>query len=195
MPYSEHTKMSLAHGAGRIPDCLQWIDLGSGAANTLEALLLDDTHFKPEILVPNRWKGIWAMTNGHGEDGEEDLLAATMIEHCIDKLYATSLYSLKRQQDGRFLGACLPQPTGVDLHDLAYGEWCVGDLAQSLKEKNLLWHTWPEQLLFSWPLKFALVQLCEGEGETTIVGSPAFIDDFLQRSKPENYKWQSWPRM
>lgn len=194
MSHSEYTKKSLAHGAGRIPNCLEWIDLGPSAAVELEELLCNDISFKSDILNKYSWKGIWAKTNGYGEDAEEDLLAATMRAHGIDKLYATSLDSLTNANQGRFLGACVPQPTGVDLHDLFYGEWCVGELAQNLKERNLLWKTWREQILFSWPLKFALVQLCEGDGETVIVGEQSFITDFSAKSKPENYEWKPWPK-
>lgn len=191
---NNYPKHSIEHEAGRIPECLQWLDLGKNSANELKEIMFDDISFKPEILERYGWIGIWAVTDGQMEDEDRYLLADTLAIHGVDKLYATSLHSLERLKQGRFLGACIPAPTATDLHSLNYGWWCTGDWIEKLKSRELLWNTWQEQILFSWPLTFAMVQLCEGYGETAIVGPRTFIEDFLRQSKSINYQWKTWPK-
>ena len=191
---NNYPKQSVEHNAGRIPEYLQWIDLGENSANELKAVMLDGFNFRPEILEQYGWTGIYAVTDGQIEDEDRDFLAKTLAKQGVEKLYATSLHSLERLKQGKFLGACIPMPTAIDLHSLNYGWWCAGDWIDRLESQDLLWNTWQEQILFSWPLTFALVQLCEGYGETTIVGPRAFIEDFLRQSKPGNYQWKAWPK-
>lgn len=191
---NNYPKRSIEHEAGRIPECLQWVDLGKNSASELKEMMFDDINFKPEILDRYGWTGIWAVTDGQIEDEDRDVLAATLANQGVGKLYATSLHSLERLKQGKFLGASIPVPTTNDLHSLNYGWWCAGDWIDRLKSQDLLWNTWQEQILFSWPLTFALVQLCEGYGETTLVGPRAFIESFLLQSKPSNYQWKTWPK-
>lgn len=191
---NNYLKPHIEHYAGRIPECLQWLDLGENSANELKALMLDGYTFDPKILEQYGWMGICAATGGQLEDEDENILAAVLADQGVDTLYATSLYSLERLKHGKFLGVVIPVPTGRDLNCLNGGWWCAGDWINRLKSQDLLWNSWQEQMLFSWPLTFALVQLCEGCGKTTIVGPQTFIKGFLQQSKPNDYEWEAWPK-
>lgn len=179
--------------AGRIPSCIEWLKFNDDERAQLLNLFETEITFQPESIAALGWIGIDAETDGQMEDEDAELLVKMFKEHGINQLFASSQWDFLRPQNDRVLGARILEPTRVDMHDLQYGYWCVGVWIDVLRPLNLMWNSWRTQLLFTWPLQFALVQLCEGEGHTTIVGPPDFINEFKARSNPDHwYKWEHW---
>lgn len=180
--------------AGRIPSCIEWLNLGFVARQELLSLFASDITFDTNAIARLGWIGIDAETDGQPEDDDEALLATMLAEWGITQLLASSRWDIERAYvGGQFLGARVFHPTGRDLCDLRSGFWASSNWGDVLMPLCLMWGNWREQFLFTWPLQFALVQLCEGEGHTTLVGSPDFINEFKDRSNPAHwYKWQPW---
>ncbi|WP_346309063.1 hypothetical protein [Limnohabitans sp.] len=179
--------------AGRIPTCIEWLKFNDDERAQLLDLFASGFTFKQEPIAALGWIGIDANTGGQLEDEDAELLASMLKEHGINQLLASSQRDLLHPQGDWVLGAKIHEPTDNDIHDLQYGFWCMSDWIDVLEPLNLMWINWCEQFLFTWPLQFALLQLCEGEGHTTIVGPPEFINEFKARSNPAHwYKWEPW---
>jgi hypothetical protein len=176
--------------AGQIPEYLGWFDLGANSIESIESLMEDGWHFRASEVSKRNWHGIIARTDGQLDDDDMGLLCSKLHEHACSPVYVTSLAALKQPKSNSFLGVCLPSISSDDLGALRAGFWCAGDWIDRLETKDLMWKSWQEQIYFNWPMTFAMTQLCEGEGETTIVGSNDFIQDFLISSKPETYVWR-----
>jgi hypothetical protein len=175
--------------AGRIPECLAWNSLGTEAIEAVKKILKTEDSFNPAAITAQGWVGVIGKTDGQLDDGDIDLLPILLKENNINPVYVTSLSALNNSKNGAFLGACVFNMDSADLVALRFGGWCVGEWIEKLESHDLLWNSWDAQVYFNWPITFAMVQLCEGGGRTTLVGPKYFIDEFLSRSRPENYGW------
>jgi hypothetical protein len=179
--------------AGRIPSCIEWLKFNDVERAQLLQMFATDITFKPESIAALGWIGIDAETDGQMEDEDAELLATMFKEHGINQLFASSQWDILRPKNNSVLGARILEPTDDDLACLRLGDWTISDWIDVLEPLNLMWNRWQELFLFTWPLQFALVQLREGEGHTTLVGPPEFINEFKARSNPAHwYKWEPW---
>ncbi|MGA0569792.1 hypothetical protein ACO2Q9_03630 [Variovorax sp. VNK109] len=179
--------------AGRIPSCIERLNLGEQVPAQLLALFESDFTFKAEEISKLGWTGIDAETDGQMEDDDELLLASMLSERGIRQVLASSRRDLRKSASNSFLGARLVDPTKEDLACLRLGFWTRSGWSDILKPLDLLWLGWEVLFCFTWPLQFGLIQLGEGEGHTTLVGPPDFINEFRRRSNPDHwYQWKPW---
>lgn len=184
---------SVEADAGRIPSCIEWMHLSAEARSHLLALFDSDFRFNSSEIAKLGWVGIDAETDGQMEDDDESLLAAMLAERGIHCMLASSRRDLLKSVNEKFLGVRILNPTKIDLTSLRLGFWTRSSWVDILKPLDLLWHGWEVLFCFTWPLQFALVQLGDGEGHTTLVGPPDFMNEFRRRSNPDHwYKWEPW---
>lgn len=122
-------------------------------------------------------------------DAELDAVVQWLQANEIDVMYASSMEEIERTQADGTLVVRLENPNAEDLQDLQLGLWMfVSD--DSEDDFTLGWPSWRDGLYFSNPLKFAILRIADGYGNTTVAGPPSLIEAIRASATHGLYVWE-----
>lgn len=147
----------------------------------IEDLVRGELDFNIEKLKAINWRAVVSNDSCGQIFPELEALIRWWEKEGISPVYATSLQRLKDGKGDLTIVMKFGCVSFLGINQVQLGGWMFGDGLPDIASKRI--SDWRDDVYFSWPLRFLVLSIYDGDGGTAIAGPPELISSILDASK------------